>query len=138
MPRSPNCATPEASDVAVKLPPSVPLPDAMLAVTSTPTAGLPGRVLHLHDRLHHGIERSVSAATGGLVVMTIGPAEPPARVMVLETAETVAAALKRNVYGPAAPEIARSVKVATPTLTRSFFSVPTRPRYRGTEAARRT
>ena len=97
IPRSPNRATPEASVVAVVLPSSVPLPDARLAVTSTPEAG-PELVVTWMTGCTLGSNTSpVSADTGGLVVITTPPPEPAPSVIVLETAGRWPGALKLKV-----------------------------------------
>ena len=72
MPRSPNLAKPDALVVAVVVPSSVPPPDAMLAVTSTPAAGCPVPSFTWTSGCTSGSNTSpVRAEVGGLVVSAI-------------------------------------------------------------------
>ncbi len=72
MPRSPNLAKPDASVVSVVVPSSVPPPEAMRAVTTTPAAGCPVPSFTWTSGWTSGSNTSpVSAEVGGLVVIAI-------------------------------------------------------------------
>src|SRR5882724_704802 len=111
--------------VAVAVPPKVPPPVAIAAVTVTPLwfTGLP-----LASRTWiTGCWANATplwALLDGWVVMLSCDAAPAVRVIVPEVAEVSPVAVKLKVRSPAVPVIARFVKLATPLPFVAAVSVP--------------
>ena len=122
-----KAATPLPFVVAVSVPPSVPPPVAIAAVTVTPAwltaLPAPSRNRTAGCRAN---TTPLCAVAEGCVVTVRWSAGPAVSVIVPEVTGVSPVALKRSVRFPTVPLIARSVKVAAPVPLVVAVSVPPR------------
>src|ERR1044071_5261110 len=127
MARLVKLAAPEAPVVAVRVPPGVAPegPEASAAVTTIPdcATGFPDASRSWSTGCCANAAPLVALADGW-VVMVSWDAPPAPIVMPLDTAAVSPEAVKRSVYVPAGPVMARSVKLAAPDALVVAVSVP--------------
>src|ERR1043166_2415989 len=137
MARSVKLAAPEAPVVAVRVPPRV-APEgaeASAAVTTIPdcATGFPDASRSWSTGCWANTAPLVALAEGWVVMLSCDAAPAPS-VTPLDTAAVKPVALKRSVYVPAGPVIARSVKIAAPEALVVAVRVPPRVAPEGPEA----